>query len=78
MIVFRLGSFDQVFNDLNEDMFTKYHVGQTLSGLKIHEVRFGQHFFTKIPLDNCDQIHPLICGLTQQQVKQYSRYLFYL
>ena len=67
-----LGTFDQIFNELDDSFFAKQHIGQTISGQNAHELSIGQHFFTKIPLPQCNRTHPLICGITHQQVKQYA------
>lgn len=67
-----LGSFDSVCSEVDEASFARHHVGKTAEGLSIQEVCIARKFFTRIPLRNCENKHPLICGLTRQQTKQYS------
>ena len=68
-----LGTFNEILSDFKEHSYAKHHIGQTLSGQPAHEVLIGQHIFTKIPLPHCDHMHPIICGITHQQSKQYAR-----
>ena len=76
-MVIILGTFDEILSDFKENSYAKHHIGQSLSGQPAHEVLIGQHIFTKIPLPRCDYMHPIICGVTHQQSKQYSRYFKY-
>ena len=69
---YTLGCFDDVLREVNDTQLFMYYVGKTAPGAIIQEVNLSGKYFTKIPLRECSNKHPVICGITNQQAKQYS------
>ena len=69
---YTLGCFDDVLREVNDTQLFMHHVGKTAPGAIIQEVNLSGKYFTKIPLLECSNKHPVICGITKRQAKQYS------
>jgi hypothetical protein len=63
----KIGNAEENCNHLDE-----VFVGETLC--PVTEERIRLHFFTRFPLKNKSIRHLLICGMTQLQAQQYSKY----
>ena len=69
---YNLGCFDDVLHEVDDTQLFLHYVGKMAPGAIIQEVYLSGKYFTKIPLRECSNKHPVICGITKQQAKQYS------
>ena len=69
---YNLGCFDDVLHEVDDTQLFLHYVGKTAPGAIIQEVYLSGKYFTKIPLRECSNKHPVICGITKQQANQYS------
>ena len=72
LALYTLGCFDDVLHEVDDTQLFMHYVGKTAPGAIIQEVHLSGKYFTKIPLRECSNKHPVICGITKQQAKQYS------
>ena len=72
LATYTLGCFDNVLHEVDDTQLFMHYVGKTAPGATIQEVHLSGKYFTKIPLRECSNKHPVICGITKQQAKQYS------
>ena len=69
---YTLGCFDDVLHEVDDPQLFMHYVGKTAPGAMIQEVHLSGKYFTKILLRDCSNKHPVICGITKLQAKQYS------
>ena len=72
LATYTLGCFDDVLHEVDDPQLFMHYVGKTAPGAMIQEVHLSGKYFTKILLRDCSNKHPVICGITKQQAKQYS------
>ena len=64
--------FSGGIEDLTASQLSDLHFGQTSQS--VTECLIGKTFFTRFVLRGKEEfVHPVVCGLTQQTVKQYSK-----
>ena len=72
LATYTLGCFDDVLHEVDDTQLFMHYVGKMAPGAIMQEVYLSGKCFTKIPLRECSNKHPVICGITKQQAKQYS------